>query len=280
MYELWKIGKHTFQSSSADRRGQWCQGIVWHKGTRCDHGTGTILVPGRTGIHPRDWGAEPRDEHQSCCCPRTHLQRGVCPRKWKRFFIPHLFLAVPTNLCLSSSRAEPVASRQQQENPSKQWFARLGDRFIFILSSVIRKIHSPQQDLLLNKGPFSTRSCRLPLAPNSSFSDTPLVLFKAIVVQESGFLYITKSWDKEKPLTRLTLPTGAPMNHRNHVCIWKLLFRLCQEGKSHKPRRTRLLRSLSTVTAPWCTIPQVPLEMPELRNRRLHCLSKSTPINY
>lgn len=38
--------------------------------------------PGKdTGIHPRDLGAEPRDEHQSCCCPRTPCSEEFDPRK-------------------------------------------------------------------------------------------------------------------------------------------------------------------------------------------------------
>lgn len=70
----------------------------------------------------------------------------------KSFFIPQVFLAVPTNVSLSSSGAEPMVSRQQQENPSND-LQGLGIDF-FILSSVIKNIHSPQQDLLLTRAPF------------------------------------------------------------------------------------------------------------------------------
>lgn len=93
--------------------------------TQCDHGTWTIPVLGRTrGSTPGIW-----DEHQSCCCccPRTPLQRGVCPRKQEKEFIHSSAI----HGCPNQSFPQLLQSRTQAaaENPSKQWFARLGDRF-------------------------------------------------------------------------------------------------------------------------------------------------------
>lgn len=212
--------------------------------TQCDRGTWTVLVLGRAqgstpGIRCRAKGWAPK----LLQLPKSPLQRGVCPRKQgKEFFHSQPFRDVPVNLSLSYSRAEPVVSRQQQENPSKQRFARLGNR-LFHTEFCYQEHIFPTMGSPPKQGPFSTRSCRLPLAPNSSISDPPWVLFKASVVQES-LLSITKSWDKGKPPT---LPREAPEGQKPHLCTWKLLSLGCQQGKSHKPRSTWLLWLLSTV---------------------------------
>lgn len=98
--------------------------------TQCDHGTWTVLVLGRAqGSTPGIWCRAKGWAPKLLQLPKSPLQWGVCPRKQgKEFFHSQLFRDVPANLSLSYSRAEPMVSRQQQENPSKQRFARLGNR--------------------------------------------------------------------------------------------------------------------------------------------------------
>lgn len=169
MYKFWKIGKHTFPSSSVDRRGQWCQGIVRHNWTQ------SVIVEQEQSQSweghrdpPQGSGAEPRDEHQSCCCcPRTTCNGEFAQgNRERRFFISHPFLDVPTNLSLSSSKAERKVSRQQQENPSKQ-SARLGDRFFFHTELFLRRDIPHNRISSWTRAPFpwdpAASSCSQPL---------------------------------------------------------------------------------------------------------------------
>lgn len=82
--------------------------------------------PGKdTGIHPRDLGAEPRDGHQSCCCPRIPCNEEFAQaNREKSFFIPQSSTDLPTNLSLSYSRAEPMAAaagKSSQTTMCKAW---------------------------------------------------------------------------------------------------------------------------------------------------------------
>lgn len=122
--------------------------------TQCDHGTWTIPVLGRTGIPPRDLAAEPRDEHQSCCCPRTPCNKEIPQaNREKSFFIPPLFRDVPAYLSLSYSKQNQWCPGSSRKILPINDLQGLGMDFS-ILSSVIKNIHSPQQDPLLNKGVF------------------------------------------------------------------------------------------------------------------------------
>lgn len=87
-----------------------------------DHGTGTLPVLGRTrGSTPGIWVQSQGMSTKAAAAPEpTCNEEFAQGNREKSFFIPQVFLAVPTNVSLSSSGAEPMVSRQQQENPSKQ----------------------------------------------------------------------------------------------------------------------------------------------------------------
>lgn len=97
--------------------------------TQCDHGTGTVPVLERTqGSTPGLWG---QSQGMSTKAAAAAAQELPCHEEFaqgnreKSFSIPQPFSDVPTNL----SRAEPMVSRQQQENPSQHIFKAWGQIF-------------------------------------------------------------------------------------------------------------------------------------------------------
>lgn len=122
-------------------------------------------------------GAEPRDEHPSCCCccPRTLLQRGVCPKnRAKSFVILQSFIMSQLIFPLVTPEQNQWYSGSSRKIFPINDFQGLGIDFS-ILSSVIKNIHSPQKKRALFHEILQASSC----------SQISLVLFKAIVVQES-----------------------------------------------------------------------------------------------
>lgn len=118
--------------------------------------------------------------------PRNAPATRSLPKETEKRVFSFLNHSEMSQLIFSSVTPEqnpwcPGSSRKILPNTDLQG---LGADF-FTLSSVVKNIHSPQWDPLLNKGPFSMGSCRLPPAPNSSISDPPWVLPKATVAQES-----------------------------------------------------------------------------------------------
>lgn len=105
-------GNHLAQlNTQCDHEHEQCQSWVGHKGS-----TPGIWVQSQ-GMSTTAAAA------QELLCNEEFAQRNG----ERCFSMAQLFVDVPANLFLSYSRAEPMVSRQ--ENPSKQQFARPGDRF-------------------------------------------------------------------------------------------------------------------------------------------------------
>lgn len=152
--------------------------------TQCDHGIGTIPSweghrdpPQGSGGRAKGWAPK-----LLLLLPKNPPAMRSLPKETgKRVFS---FLNHSEMSQLIHSRAEPMCSGSSRKILPNINLQGLGTD-VFTPSPVVKNIHSPPWHLLLNKGPFSMRSCRLPPAPNSSICDLPWVLPKAIVVQDS-----------------------------------------------------------------------------------------------
>lgn len=124
MYGLWKIGKYTSQSSSADRRGTVMSGNCLAQLTQCDHGTWTIPVLGRTGIPHRLQSQGMSTKAAAAQEPPCNEEIAQGNRE-KSFFIPPLFRDVPAYLSLiTQSRtngAQAAAGKSFQSMTCKAW---------------------------------------------------------------------------------------------------------------------------------------------------------------
>lgn len=214
MYKWWKIGKYTFQSCSVDRRGQWWQGSVWQTEHTVWSWNRTVPSWGGHRDPAQGSGGRARGWAPKLLLPKNPPAMRSLPKETGKRDFSFLNHSEMSQLIFPSVIPEqnqwcPGSSRKILPNIHLQG---LGTDF-FPLSSVVKNIHSPQWDPLLNKGPFSMRSCRIPPAPNSSISALPWFCPRPWWLRS----HFSKSPNQETKRSLLTMWAEAP-EVRNHIC--------------------------------------------------------------